>query len=291
MEKVKRYNQQKRDNSREALRYYMKEVEAISKEKPLLTAEEEKELARRIHKGDEEAGKELVERNLRFVLKIAKKYKSSGIPYLDLINEGNLGLIQAAKRFDPSRNVRFISYAVWWIRQSILSLLHYQAHHLRIPPKASNILYRVARERAKEIGQDPLSIDELVNRTGYDKEKIESAVNLGRPPIFLDHEINSTDGSLLAKDSVGQMIVPSAQDLIIDEDFKKEVREAIKFLPEKEQFVLSSRFGLEDDTPQTLKQIGTKMNLSRERVRQLQEKAFERLRAQPAFRRLAEEIT
>jgi RNA polymerase primary sigma factor len=266
------------------MRLYLKEISKI----PLLTADEEKELGRRVQKGDKEALQKLTESNLRFVIKIAKKYRKSGLPFLDLINEGNLGLIEAARRFDPERKVRFTSYAVWWIRQAILHYLSQSSQAFRLSPKTANILYRVATTLAKRRGEDSenLSREALAKEIGVSLNELNSSLEATAGTYSLDHPIDDA-GDLLLGDTLEQSVMPSAETTAVTKHLKKQIGDSLNSLSLMEQNVLRLRFGLEDDTPLTLKEIGDKMSLSRERIRQIEAQALNKLRRSSSASSLA----
>jgi RNA polymerase primary sigma factor len=186
MSVTKNNNKQKQSNRE--MRLYLKEIARI----PLLSPEEEKELGRRVQKGDKAALQKLIESNLRFVIKIAKKYRGHGISFLDLINEGNLGLIEAAKRFDPTRNVKFTSYAVWWIRQSILHAISSLGHPLKLPAKVSNTLYRVGKTIAKSshlLNRRP-TLTEIANDVGISEKELNAALELAGDATSLNQPLD-----------------------------------------------------------------------------------------------------
>ncbi|PWT90641.1 MAG: RNA polymerase subunit sigma [Acidobacteria bacterium] len=258
-----------------AMRLYLKEISKI----PLLTADEEKELGRRAQHGDKEALQKMIESNLRFVIKIAKKYRKSGLPFLDLINEGNLGLIEAARRFDPERKVRFTSYAVWWIRQAILHYLSQSSQAFRLSPKTANILYRVATTLAKrrsEENETP-SREALAAEIGVSLNELNSSLEATAGTYSLDHPIDDA-GDLLLGDTLEQTVIPSAENTAVTKHLKRQIGTSLSMLSNMEQKVLRLRFGLDDDTPLTLKEIGDRMSLSRERIRQIEAQALNKLR-------------
>ncbi|HJZ12973.1 MAG TPA: RNA polymerase sigma factor RpoD/SigA, partial [Acidobacteriota bacterium] len=270
----KKVEKDKQSQNRE-MRLYLKEISKI----PLLTVEEEKELGRRIQKGDREAIKKLVESNLRFVIKISKKYRGFGLAFLDLINEGNLGLIEAAKRFDPDRNVRFTSYAVWWIRQAILHSLTNVGHPMRLPAKISNTLYRVGNVVAKkttELRRKP-SLQEIAKDVGVTSEELAAMMEVGGDAASLSQPM-TPEGEMVLEDVLEQTTVPSVEEEITRQFLREDLNEALELLDENEKKVLRFRFGLDDETPRTLKEIGDIMNLSRERIRQIEAKALDKLR-------------
>ncbi len=189
------------------MRLYLKEISKI----PLLSPEEEKALGYRARAGDKDALQKLIESNLRFVIKIAKKYRPSGLPFLDLINEGNVGLIEAARRFDPDRQVRFTSYAVWWIRQAILFYLSRANHVFRVTPRATNVLYRVARYLAKNrsAGEKP-SRETLAREVGVSLRELNAALEADAGTISLDQPIQE-NSDLRLGDALEQHSIPSAE--------------------------------------------------------------------------------
>lgn len=267
-----------------AMRLYLKEISKI----PLLQPDEEKELARRAQRGDKNALQKMIESNLRFVIKIAKKYRKSGLPFMDLINEGNLGLIEAARRFDPERNVKFTSYAVWWIRQSILHYLSQSTQAFRISPKTANILYRVATTLAKkksELNEAP-SREELAREIGVSLKELNSSLAATAGTLSLDHPIDDA-GDLMLGDTLVQTTIPSAEDMTFSDHLRKSVGSSLGILNQMEEKVVRLRFGLDDDNPMTLKQIGDRMRLSRERIRQIEAQALNKLRKSSNVQSLA----
>jgi len=270
---VKKVFKQKQSNRE--MRLYLKEISKI----PILTPEEEKELGRRVRAGDKASLQKLVESNLRFVIKIAKKYRGCGLPFLDLINEGNLGLIEAARRFDPTRNVKFTSYAVWWIRQAILHSLSNLSHPLRLPAKISNTLYRVGTSIAKktnELERKP-TLQEIALEVGIPANELTAMLEVAGDAASLNQPIDD-EGDLVLGDMLEQTTVPSVETTIVSQFLGKQLNEALEELDPSARKVLRLRFGLDDDTPRTLKQIGDMMGLSRERIRQIEAKALEKLR-------------
>ena len=258
-----------------AMRLYLKEISKI----PLLSVEEEKALGYRVQAGDKYALQKLIESNLRFVIKIAKKYLSAGLPFLDLINEGNVGLIEAARRFDPDRGVRFTSYAVWWIRQAILYYLSRASHAFRVSPKAANVLYRVAKVLAKNKADETEmpSRETLALEVGVSLTELNTSLGAGAPAYSLDQPFNE-DGDLTLGDALEQKTIPSAETTAMTVLLKENLDHSLEVLTPMEEKILRFRFGLDDDTPQTLREIGGKLNLSRERIRQIQEQALKKLR-------------
>ena len=267
-----------------AMRLYLKEISKI----PLLTAEEEKALGYRVQSGDKEALQKMIESNLRFVIKIAKKYRKSGLPFLDLINEGNVGLIEAAKRFDPERKVRFTSYAVWWIRQAILHYLSQASQVYRLSPKTANILYRVATTLSKRRSEqnETLSREALALEIGVSLKELNASLEATAGTLSLDHPIDE-NGDLTLGDALEQSIIPSAETSSATIFLKEQIERSLGKLSPMEEKVLRLRFGLDDDNALTLKQIGDRMSLSRERIRQIEAQALNKLRKSSSVGSLA----
>jgi RNA polymerase primary sigma factor len=280
-----RSNSESKDKSlNRAMRLYLKEISKI----PLLTADEEKELGRRVQNGDRAALQKLTESNLRFVIKIAKKYRKSGLPFLDLINEGNVGLMEAARRFDPERKVRFTSYAVWWIRQAILHYLSQASQVFRVSPKTANILYRVATTLARKRSQEneTPTREALAVEIGVTLNELNASLEAAAGTLSLDHPIDEA-GDLVLGDTLEQDIMPSAEDIAIQEHLKEQIADSLGSLSNMEERVLRLRFGLDSDDPMTLKEIGDRMNLSRERIRQIEAQALGKLRKSSSATSLA----
>lgn len=260
--------------SNRELSLYLKDVARF----PLLTVEEEKELGRRALSGDREAAQRMIQSNLRFVIKVAKKYQVSGLPLLDLINEGNIGLMEAAQRFDPERNVRFTSYAVWWIRQAILHFLSQSGQPFRMPPKMANLLYRVSRLVAKKnLGGEPLDRQEMAAEVGVNIGELESALAAIAGTLSLDQPVDE-DGERILSDALEQHAIPSPEVSLVAQLMRERLKHAMNLLSKTEREVIRLRFGLEDDNTLTLREIGEKLSLSRERVRQLENQALSKLR-------------
>lgn len=267
-----------------AMRLYLKEISRI----PLLTPDEEKALGHLVQRGDKAALQKLIESNLRFVIKIAKKYRKSGLPFLDLINEGNVGLIEAARRFDPTRNVRFTSYAVWWIRQAILHYLSQASQVYRLSPKTANILYRVATtlsKRRSEQNETP-SREVLAKEVGVTVKELNAALEATAGTLSLDHPIDE-NGDLMLGDALEQTTIPSAEKSAASNFLREQIDSSLGGLTLMEEKVLRLRFGLDDDNPLTLKQIGDQMSLSRERIRQIEAQALNKLRKSSSVSSLA----
>jgi len=258
----------------DSLNAYIRE---IAKFKPL-AGEDEQALGRRIHQGDQEALKRLVEANLRFVVSFAKKYRGCGLSFLDLINEGNIGLIEAAKRFDPKKNVKFITYAVWWVRQSIIHALSDQSGAFRLPQKQANLLYRIGKTISTltlELERSPTP-DEIAARLEIPPEEVLSLLRVADDNVSLSTVIDEEHEFHLS-DKLEQDMMPSADSLLMRSSLKTLLRVALDELDPKEERVVKLRFGLGGEEPKTLKEIGEMMNLSRERIRQIEAQALDKL--------------
>ncbi|MBN2134806.1 MAG: sigma-70 family RNA polymerase sigma factor [Acidobacteria bacterium] len=266
------------------LSLYLREISKI----PPITPDEEKALGWRIQKNsDEEALNTLVTANLKFVVSLAKKYRNSGIPFLDLINEGNLGLIEAAKRFDPTKNVKFITYAVWWIRQAIIHAMAEQGRMIRLPVKKAIQLNKINGKISKlknKLDRNP-SIMEIAQEMELEPEEIESLIINYGPPTSLNMVI-SEDGNYELGDIFEQVLNEPVDEKIIRESLTEQIRSLIKELNENERTILIMRYGLDGEEPKTLKEVGEYIGLSRERVRQIENQAKLKLRKSTKCRQL-----
>ena len=244
----------------------------------LLSVEEEVELAQKIKKGDRRALERLTRANLRFVVSVAKQYQNQGLSLPDLINEGNVGLIKAAEKFDETRGFKFISYAVWWIRQSILQAIAEQSRIVRLPLNQVGSVNKINRELNKfeqEHERRP-SVDEIADRIDLPEEKIEEAMKANNRHVSMDAPfVDGEDNSLL--DVLADNNMPMADKALVQESLRKEIDRAIDLLNDREQKVVRAFFGI-GSPEMTLEEIGDKYNLTRERVRQIKEKAIRRLR-------------
>jgi RNA polymerase primary sigma factor len=278
-----------RSLSSENLNWYLQE---IAKTKQLTVAEEQ-ELGRRIQQdNDPEALNKLVEANLRFVVSICKKYRGLGLSFLDLMNEGNIGLIEAAKRFDPEKNVKFITYAVWWIRQAIIHALAKSSGAFRLPQKQANLVYQLSKKYNKlqmKLERKPTN-QELAEELGIEVAEVEQLLQVSGDKVSLDAgSDDENDFQLL--DKLEQETAISADDHLLQEAFESQISEMLKHLDEKEALVIKLRFGLDDNEPKTLKEIGDMLNLSRERIRQIENVALKKLRKNQSIKDLRGYLT
>lgn len=260
-------------------RFIRRYIEEIHK-RPLLSLEEEKELAIRARRGDEEAVRRLVEGNLRFVVMIAREYADSGLPLADLINEGNLGLIEAARRYDVTRGVKFISYAVWWIRQSILQAVAKYNRTVRVPVNYVWAMGRIGRvvERLKQRLEREPSIDEIAKELGTTPARLRKELSRYRqmPEISLDEPVGE-DAEARLMDLVALSDEPAPDEALRKDAFQYELDTVLGTLEEREAEIVRMFFGLGYDRPYTLGEIGEELGISRERVRQLKNRAIHKL--------------
>ena len=255
-----------------------KYLQEISKEE-MVSAEEEVELAQLIRKGDKKALERLTRANLRFVVSVAKQYQNQGLSLPDLINEGNLGLLKAAERFDETRGFKFISYAVWWIRQSSLQAISEQSRIVRLPLKQVGSVNKINREISKfeQENERRPSVHEIADNIDLPQEKIDDAMNISGRHLSVDAPFSDAeDGSLL--DVLINEEIPPTDVSLVSESLKSEIQAALSVLNERERNVIEASYGL-GMQELTLEEIGEKYGLSRERVRQIKEKAIRKLRA------------
>ena len=257
-----------------ALEKYLQE---ISKE-TMISAEEEVELAQRIKKGDQKALERLTKANLRFVVSVAKQYQNQGLSLPDLINEGNLGLLKAAERFDETRGFKFISYAVWWIRQSILQAISEQSRIVRLPLNQVGSVNKINREinRFEQLNERRPSVDEIAEKVDLPHDKIDEAMAINGHQISVDAPfVEGEDNSLL--DVMANNDAPMADNSLVEESLRSEIQTALNALNERERNVVEASYGI-NQPELTLEEIGSKFGLTRERVRQIKEKAIRKLR-------------
>ena len=253
-----------RDESYDLLNQYLQEIARV----PRLTPERERELARRIQDNDKEALEELVKANLRFVVSYAKRYRNAHVLFLDLINEGNIGLIHAAKKYDPDKNVKFITYAVWWIRQAILHALSEQAGAFRLPPKRANLMYRLEKAIATAMteGNHIPTPDELAQNLGVSVKEVQTLLQASADNYSLNAELDDESHTELA-DVVEQTMMPSAENEMQEQSRRAELLAHMSELSPKERLVLALRHGVSDNVPKSVRELATFLNRDPENVR------------------------
>lgn len=265
------------------VRMYLKEIGRV----PLLSADEEIELAKRIEKHDEEAKRRLAEANLRLVVSIAKRYVGRGMLFLDLIQEGNMGLIKAVEKFDFRKGFKFSTYATWWIRQAITRAIADQARTIRIPVhmvETINKLIRVSRQLLQDLGRDPLP-EEIAKEMDLSPEKVREIMKIAQEPVSLETPIGEEDDSHLG-DFIEDQDALAPSDAAAYELLKEQLEDVLETLTEREENVLRLRFGLDDGRTRTLEEVGKVFGVTRERIRQIEAKALRKLRHPSRSKRL-----
>ncbi len=258
-----------------SLDQYLREISQY----PLITREDEAHLARLIRKQDEEALDKLVRSNLRFVVSVAKKYQNQGVSLSDLINEGNLGLIRAAHKFDETKGIKFISYAVWWIRQAILQALAEQSRIVRVPLNRAGTLHRIGKRSSalqQELGREP-TVEEIAEGMDISRDEVAKTLSISQSHLSLDAPLTPGEDNKLID------YLPDTQNAGPDEEtferaLSESIEEVLSTLKEREAKILRLYYGLDGQEPMTLEEIGSMMGITRERVRQIKEKALARLR-------------
>jgi len=257
------------------VRMYLKEIGKV----PLLTTQEEIEIARRMADGDESAKKQLAEANLRLVVSVAKRYVGRGMLFLDLIQEGNLGLIKAVEKFDYRKGYKFSTYATWWIRQAITRAIADQARTIRIPVhmvETINKLIRVNRQLLQEYGREPRP-DEIAREMGISEDKVREIIKVAQEPVSLETPIGEEEDSHLG-DFIPDDDAPAPAEVAAFTLLKEQLMEVLDTLTPREEKVLRLRFGLDDGKARTLEEVGKEFNVTRERIRQIEAKALRKLR-------------
>jgi len=255
---------------------YLKEINRI----PLLTEEEELDLAIRSRDGDEFARQRMVEANLRFVVNVAKKYQNQGLPLIDLINEGNIGLMTALDKFDPDRGYRFISYAVWWIRQSIMKAINEKGRAVRLPLNRTNELLQMQkaqRSLMKDLETEEPTAEQIGELAGFDADHVENLLSISRDLVSLDAPIFNNGSASSVADFI-EDDAQSPEEALLDSALKDDVRRLLSSLSDREREIIELRFGLEGQVPMSLKEIGELYNLTKERIRQIEKRALDRLK-------------
>ena len=269
------------------VRMYLKEIGKV----PLLTADEEIELAKRMEEGDEEAKKRLCEANLRLVVSIAKRYVGRGMLFLDLIQEGNLGLIKAVEKFDYRKGYKFSTYATWWIRQAITRAIADQARTIRIPVhmvETINKLIRVSRQLLQEYGREPQP-EEIAAEMGIPEDKVREIIKIAQEPVSLETPIGEEEDSHLG-DFIPDDDAPAPAEAAAFTLLKEQLMSVLSTLTPREEMVLKLRFGLEDGRARTLEEVGKEFKVTRERIRQIEAKALRKLRHPSRSRKLKDSI-
>ncbi len=266
-------NTNKHSNENTSLSLYLKEIEKI----PLLDRDEEYKLAVMAKKGDSYARNRLVESNLRFVVSIAKQYQNRGLPLSDLISEGNIGLLTAMDKFEPEKGYHFISYAVWWIRQSILKAIGEKSRMIRLPMNRTADLVQIlqAKTNLEENGYNDASIEDIAAECGMTREQVLEVMQMSREVSSLDAPVGAEEDS-----SFGDFIESDLQkpdEVVMDEALKESVKRILDTLPERERGIIALRFGLEGKKPMSLKEVGELYNLTKERIRQIEKKVLGQL--------------
>jgi RNA polymerase primary sigma factor len=265
------------------VRMYLKEIGRV----PLLSADDEVDLAKRIEKGDEEAKRRLAEANLRLVVSIAKRYVGRGMLFLDLIQEGNMGLIKAVEKFDHTKGYKFSTYATWWIRQAITRAIADQARTIRIPVhmvETINKLVRITRQLLQELGREPMP-EEIAKEMDLSTEKVREIMKIAQEPVSLETPIGEEDDSHLG-DFIEDQEALAPADAAAYELLKEQLEDVLDTLTEREENVLRLRFGLDDGRTRTLEEVGKVFGVTRERIRQIEAKALRKLRHPSRSKRL-----
>ncbi len=259
-----------------SLEIYFREIA----DSPTLTPEEERELIIRAQKGDKEAIEKLIYSHLKFVVSIARHYQGYGVPLADLINEGNLGLLRALKRFDPNRKVRFLSYAIWWIRQAIMKALNEQSRLIKISGEQRAKMKKIREAQIdllQEKGVEP-TFEEIAEEIGLPLEEVKKSYNMITSEVSLDSPVYPDNEKQTLVDIVNQDALPSPEEAYEEVELVERLKEAMKDLRPRDKLILEMYYGLDDGRPKTLEEIGRQLGISRERVRQLKERALKTLK-------------
>ena len=265
-----------------ALSMYLRDIEKI----PLLDRDEEFDLALKAKNGDSKARERLVNGNLRFVVSIAKQFQNRGLPLIDLISEGNIGLLTAIDKFEPEKGYHFISYAVWWIRQSILKAIGEKSRMIRLPMNKSADLIQVlhAKSEIEKVGSDDATIEQIAEQCGMEAEDVLELMQMSREVSSLDAPVNREEDT-----SFGDFIEsdgPRPEEVVMDKNMKESVNRILETLPEKERGIIKLRFGLDNQDAMSLKEVGEIYNLTKERIRQIEKKVLNNLQQNEEVREL-----
>lgn len=265
-----------------ALSMYLRDIEKI----PLLDRDEEFDLALKAKNGDSKARERLVNGNLRFVVSIAKQFQNRGLPLIDLISEGNIGLLTAIDKFEPEKGYHFISYAVWWIRQSILKAIGEKSRMIRLPMNKSADLIQVlhAKSEIEKVGSDDATIEQIAEQCGMEAQDVLELMQMSRDVSSLDAPVNREEDT-----SFGDFIEsdgPRPEEIVMDKNMKESVNRILETLPEKERGIIKLRFGLDNQDAMSLKEVGEIYNLTKERIRQIEKKVLNNLQQNEEVREL-----
>ena len=272
------------DHGDGSLGQYLEEISRY----PLIDRKEEARLAQRIRRGEQEALDKLVKSNLRFVVSVSKKYRNQGVPLSDLISEGNMGLIRAARRFDETKGIKFISYAIWWIRQAILQALAEQSRVIRVPVSRAGLLHRISKQKAlllQELGREP-TVAELAGALGCGPQEVEETLAVARAHLSLDAPLVAGEDSCLM-DCLPDDRSPGPEEEVFRQALSETFEATLATLDAREAAVLRRYYGVDDEGPKSLEEIGRDLGVTRERVRQIKERALERMRHQTRARYLS----
>ena len=278
------------DEDKDVLSIYLKEINQV----PLLDHDEEYELAVKAQKGDEKARERLINANLRFVVAVAKKYQGQGLPLEDLIDEGNIGLLIALDKFEPDKGFHFISYAVWWIRQSIMKAICEKSRAVRLPLNRANELFQIQKAQKNLMtssGSAEVSIEEIAEEAGLEPQLVQELLMISRDTVSFDTPV--TSGSDPSTSKLGDFIEDEGfgpEELTMQQCLKEDINTVLSTLSDKEREIITLRFGLNNTAPMSLKEIGEIYNLTKERIRQIEKRALERMK-QPSRARLLESYT
>lgn len=277
-------------DEKDVLSIYLKEINKV----PLLDHDEEYQLALRAQKGDEKARERLINANLRFVVAVAKKFQGQGLPLEDLIDEGNIGLLIALDKFEPDKGYHFISYAVWWIRQSIMKAICEKSRAVRLPLNRANELFQIQKAQKNLMhssGSADVSIEEIAQEAGLEPELVNELLSISRDTVSFDSPV--TAGGEATTSKLGDFIEDEGfgpDELAMQKCLKEDINTVLSTLSDKEREIITLRFGLNNNAPMSLKEIGEIFNLTKERIRQIEKRALERLK-QPSRARILEAYT
>ena len=277
-------------DEKDVLSIYLKEINRVS----LLDHDEEYQLALRAQKGDEKARERLINANLRFVVAVAKKFQGQGLPLEDLIDEGNIGLLIALDKFEPDKGYHFISYAVWWIRQSIMKAICEKSRAVRLPLNRANELFQIQKAQKNLMhtsGSADVSIEEIAQEAGLEPELVNELLSISRDTVSFDSPVTAGGESTTSK--LGDFIEDEGfgpEELAMQKCLKEDINTVLSTLSDKEREIITLRFGLNNNAPMSLKEIGEIFNLTKERIRQIEKRALERLK-QPSRARILEAYT